>query len=124
LNLEGVSAKEDNQICVSCHEKSNKTLVLSWSESRMGQAGVTCIDCHGSHHKSAEDVVRASLMVGRVCQRCHPVEMERFKSGKHSQAWASVYKFKKVLELPPEMIDAEEGCGGCARGLPPLSWGN
>jgi len=39
--------------------------------------------------------------------------MARFKSGKHAQAWASVYQFKKVLELPAEMIDAEEGCGGC-----------
>jgi len=80
----------------------------------MGQQGVTCIDCHGTHHKTAEDAVRASLMVGRLCERCHPTEMTRFKSGKHAQAWTSVYKFGKVLDLPPEMIDAEEGCGGIA----------
>ncbi|MFQ6077846.1 MAG: multiheme c-type cytochrome, partial [Thermodesulfobacteriota bacterium] len=113
LNLHGVSAKEDNRICVNCHEKINTSLVVSWRESRMGQAGVTCIDCHGSHHTSAEDAVRTGLMVGRLCEKCHPNEMAQFKSGKHAQAWASVYQFKKVLELPPEMIDAEEGCGGC-----------
>jgi len=108
-----VPAKENNRICVSCHEKSTASLVRSWRESPMGKAGVTCIDCHGSHHKSAEDAVRASLMVGRLCGGCHPTEMTRFKSGKHAQAWTSVYRFKKVLELPAEMIDAEEGCGGC-----------
>ncbi len=113
LNLHAVSAEEDNRICVNCHEKLNPSLVLSWKESPMGKAGVTCVDCHGSHHKSAEDAARASLMVGRLCERCHPTEMSQFKSGKHAQAWASVYQFKKVLELPPEMIDAEEGCGGC-----------
>ena len=113
LNLRGISAKEDNQICVDCHEKMNLSLVQSWRESPMGQAGVTCIDCHGSHHTSAEDAVRASLMVGQLCGGCHPTEMARFKSGKHAQAWTSIYRFKKVLELPPEMIDAEEGCGGC-----------
>ncbi len=113
LDFPAVSAEVDNQTCTSCHEKTNRSLVVSWRESRMGQQGVTCIDCHGTHHKTAEDAVRASLMVGRLCERCHPTEMARFKSGKHAQAWASVYKFGKVLELPPEMIDAEEGCGGC-----------
>jgi hydroxylamine dehydrogenase len=113
LNLHGVSAKEDNRACVSCHEKINASLIESWRESPMAHQGVTCIDCHGSHHRSAEDAVRASLMVGRLCERCHPTEMAQFKSGKHAQAWASVYRFTKVLELPAEMIDAEEGCGGC-----------
>ena len=113
LDPQAVPAKVDNRACVSCHEKMNRGLVVSWRESPMAQHGVTCIDCHGSHHKSADDAVRASLMVGRLCERCHPNEMAQFKSGKHAQAWASVYKFTKVLELPPEMIDAEEGCGGC-----------
>ncbi len=113
LNLQGVSAKEDNRACVSCHEKIHANLVVSWRESPMAQHGVTCIDCHGRYHKSAKDAVRASLMVGRLCERCHPNEMAQFKSGKHAQAWASVYRFTKVFELPPEMIDAEEGCGGC-----------
>lgn len=113
LNLQSVSAKEDNRICVNCHEKTNTSLVVSWRESPMGRHGVTCIDCHGSHHKSAEDAVRVSLIVGRICEKCHTHEMAQFKLGKHAQAWTSVYKFKKVLELPPEMIDAEEGCGGC-----------
>ena len=113
LNLRHASAKEANRICVNCHEKMNPSLVVSWRESRMGKAGVTCVECHGSHHKSADDAVRASLMVGRLCERCHPVQMARFKTGKHAQAWASINQFKKVMELPPEMIDAEEGCGGC-----------
>jgi len=113
LNLQGLSAEEDNRVCVNCHQKLNPSLVSSWKESPMGQAGVTCIDCHGSHHTSAEDAVRASLMVGRLCETCHPVQTARFKKGKHAQAWTSVYTFKKVMELPPEMIDAEEGCGGC-----------
>jgi hypothetical protein len=52
LNLRGISAKEDNRICVDCHEKRSSSLVLSWRESRMAQSGVTCIDCHGSHGRS------------------------------------------------------------------------
>jgi hydroxylamine dehydrogenase len=113
LNLHGVSAKEDDRTCISCHEKIQASLVVSWRESPMARQGVTCIDCHGSFHKSAEDAVRASLMVGRLCEKCHPTEMAQFKSGKHAQAWVSVNRVTKVLELPLEMIDAEEGCGGC-----------
>ena len=110
------SAQTESEIageCLACHKENTPGLYQQWYNSQHAVHKVTCIDCHGSHHKSAEDATRASLMVGRLCERCHPTEMAQFKSGKHAQAWASVYRFTKVFELPPEMIDAEEGCGGC-----------
>ncbi|MBW2059745.1 MAG: cytochrome C [Deltaproteobacteria bacterium] len=103
----------DNRICIDCHSKTNPGIVSSWNQSRMAWSGVTCIDCHGSDHKSGDDAFRISMLVGRVCERCHQEEARQFHEGKHAGAWTSVYALSDVEALPVELVEGEQGCGGC-----------
>jgi nitrate/TMAO reductase-like tetraheme cytochrome c subunit len=103
----------DNRICVECHTRTNPGIIATWNKSRMASSGVTCIDCHGSDHQGSDDTFRISMLVGRVCQNCHPDEVRQFQSGKHAQAWISVYTLPDVSAMPDELIEGEYGCGGC-----------
>ena len=103
----------DNRTCVDCHSKINPGIISTWQQSRMTRAGVTCIDCHGSDHQSDDDAFRISMLVGRVCEKCHPDEVKQFQAGKHATAWTSVYTLPDVEALPVELVEGEQGCGGC-----------
>ncbi len=102
-----------NKTCLNCHSKINPKIVSTWQESRMAMSGVTCIDCHGSDHHRDDDAFRISMLVGRVCENCHAEEVKQFQSGKHAQAWTSVYTLPDVEALPSELVEGEQGCGGC-----------
>lgn len=103
----------DNRVCVDCHSRINPKIISTWQESRMAVSGVTCIDCHGSDHYTDDDAFRISMLVGRVCEKCHPDEVKQFHAGKHARAWTSVYSLPDVEALPTELVEGEQGCGGC-----------
>ncbi len=103
----------DNKICLDCHSQINPKIISTWQESRMALSGVTCIDCHGSDHHSADDAFRISMIVGGICQKCHSDEVLQFQDGKHARAWTSVYTLPDVEALPTELVEGEQGCGGC-----------
>jgi hydroxylamine dehydrogenase len=109
----GAFPSANSMLCLDCHEKINPRIVSTWKDSPMAKEGVSCIDCHGSDHQSDSDAFRVSMAVGQVCQDCHPEEAEGFKSGKHARAWESVYALAAIRALPEELIEGEQGCGGC-----------
>lgn len=113
FSAQGGQSVVDNRICVDCHSKINPGIISTWKQSRMAWSGVTCIDCHGSDHQGADDAFRISMLVGRVCEKCHSEEARQFQAGKHARAWTSVYTLPDVEALPTELIEGEQGCGGC-----------
>ena len=55
-----VAAAQD---CVECHTGTTPQIVEDWRLSAHNEAEVSCSDCHGAEHTSAEDVAYKSIAV-------------------------------------------------------------
>ncbi len=99
--------------CVDCHSKITPNIVSDWKLSKHSQMEVTCISCHGDQHTSAEDVVKVKLPTPETCATCHQTQVEQYKKGKHSIAWAAMLAMPTIHWQPMAMVEGEKGCGGC-----------
>ena len=99
--------------CVDCHQKSNPTLVKQYLEGTMGKAEIECSQCHGSEHRNATDYKKVRMPNADTCRPCHAKQVEQFKAGKHSLAWAAMTAIPFATRQPKEVI--EKGCAGCHR---------
>ena len=64
--------------CVECHEKVTPGIVKDFSRSAMSDADLTCDTCHGSDHKSANDVDKVKLPTPETCKTCHEDRYEQY----------------------------------------------
>lgn len=99
--------------CLSCHTSVTPGIVSDWKLSKHNRAGVDCAMCHGDDHRSAADVVKAKIPTPDTCATCHQTQVEQFKKGKHSLAWAAMKAMPTIHWQPMAMIEGEKGCGGC-----------
>ena len=99
--------------CVSCHREVTPNIVKDWELSQHRVRGVDCAMCHGSGHRSAEDVALVKTATPEVCGTCHPVQTDQFKAGKHALAWASMEAMPTTHWLPMALTGGMKGCGGC-----------
>ncbi len=99
--------------CVSCHRETTPNIVKDWELSQHRVRGVDCAMCHGSEHRSAEDVELVKTATPDVCATCHPVQTDQFKAGKHALAWASMEAMPTTHWLPMALTGGMKGCGGC-----------
>ena len=99
--------------CVDCHQKSDPTLVKQYLEGTMGKAEIECSQCHGSEHRNATDYKKVRMPNADTCRPCHAKQVEQFKAGKHSLAWAAMTAIPFTARQPKEVI--EKGCAGCHR---------
>ena len=99
--------------CADCHQKINPILVSQYLESAMGKADVECSQCHGSEHRNATDYRKVKMPNAETCKPCHAKQVEQFKAGKHSLAWAAMTAMPFTARQPKEVID--KGCAGCHR---------
>jgi len=99
--------------CVECHNKVTPNIVSDWKLSKHSQAEITCAACHGDQHNSSSDVAKAKLPTPDTCATCHSTQVDQYKKGKHSIAWAAMKAMPTIHWQPMAMIEGEKGCGGC-----------
>jgi len=99
--------------CLDCHSKVTPNIVSDWKLSKHSQVEVSCVACHGDQHMSASDVDKVKLPTPDTCAACHQTQVEQFKKGKHSMAWAAMKAMPTIHWQPMAMIEGEKGCGGC-----------
>ena len=103
----------DASICIDCHGKKTPNIVSDWKLSKHSGAGITCIACHGDQHTSDSDVAQVQIPTPETCAQCHEAQVEQYKKGKHSMAWASMKAMPTIHWQPMAMTTGEKGCGGC-----------
>ena len=99
--------------CIECHSKQTPNIVSDWKLSKHSQAEVTCVACHGDRHQSASDVSKVKIPTPETCAQCHSTQVEQYKHGKHSKAWAAMLAMPTIHWQPMAMIEGQKGCGGC-----------
>src|SRR5512139_811155 len=90
LFLWPASGHSQSNPCVDCHAKITPAVVEDWQLSRHSKEGVTCDECHGDAHKSADDAAKAQIPTPETCAPCHEERVAQFKKGKHAFAWAAM----------------------------------
>ncbi len=101
------------QDCVQCHKQATPAVVTDWSLSKHAQNDVTCEQCHGGEHTTAEDWKEAAFASPEVCEQCHPDQVSQYQGGKHAQAWVSVMAMPTTHFQPMALLQGMEGCTGC-----------
>ena len=99
--------------CIECHSKITPNIVSDWKLSKHSQVEVTCVACHGDQHTSASDVAKVRIPTPDTCATCHQTQVEQFRKGKHSVAWAAMLAMPTIHWQPMAMIEGQKGCGGC-----------
>ncbi|MGO9125948.1 MAG: multiheme c-type cytochrome [Terriglobales bacterium] len=99
--------------CIDCHSKVTPNIVSDWKLSKHSQVEVTCVACHGDQHSSASDVSKARIPTPETCATCHLTQVEQFRKGKHSIAWAAMKAMPTIHWQPMAMTEGMKGCGGC-----------
>ena len=99
--------------CIDCHSKVTPKIVSDWKLSKHSQSSIDCAVCHGDEHKSVADVAKVRIPTPDTCAQCHATQVEQYKKGKHSLAWAAMKAMPTIHWQPMAMIEGEKGCGGC-----------
>lgn len=110
-----VAAAQNASACVNCHAKETPNIVAQWQKGIMAQKGLDCSVCHGSEHKDVTDVAKARLPTPDTCKGCHTKQVEQYRAGKHSLAWAAMNTMPMITHQPSPIVDTEgfKGCSGC-----------
>ena len=99
--------------CIDCHSKVTPNIVSDWKLSKHSQLDVSCVTCHGDQHTTADDVAKVKIPTPDTCATCHQTQVEQYKKGKHSMAWAAMLAMPTIHWQPMAMIEGQKGCGGC-----------
>jgi len=100
-------------VCVNCHKTVTPSIVTDWELSQHSKKSVSCANCHGSGHTTADDVDEAAVPTPDVCAGCHQDQVDQFSKGKHALAWASFQAMPTTHQLPGTLVEGMKGCGGC-----------
>jgi hydroxylamine dehydrogenase len=106
-------AQDAGSSCLDCHSKKTPNIVSDWKLSKHSGVGVLCVACHGDAHNSDSDVAKVKIPTPETCAQCHQAQVEQFKHGKHSLAWASMKAMPTIHWQPMAMTEGQKGCGGC-----------
>jgi len=99
--------------CIECHSKQTPNIVSDWKLSKHSQLEVSCVSCHGDGHQSASDVAKVKIPTPETCAQCHETQVEQYKHGKHSKAWAAMMAMPTIHWQPMALIEGQKGCGAC-----------
>ena len=100
--------------CIECHEKVTPGIVKQFLSGKMGKAGVDCSACHGSEHMTSTDYKKAKFPTPDTCKRCHPVQVQQFRAGKHDLGWIAFNAMPMVTHQPRAIVGpGYKGCSGC-----------
>lgn len=104
---------DSSSSCVECHSKTTPNIVSDWKLSKHSQAEIGCVACHGDQHQSSADVSKVKIPTPDTCAQCHQTQVEQYRHGKHSKAWAAMMAMPTIHWQPMAMIEGQKGCGGC-----------
>jgi hypothetical protein len=100
--------------CIDCHKDVTPGIVEQHLEGAMGKKGFDCSICHGTEHKSADDVDLARMPTPDTCATCHPNQANQYREGKHSLAWIAMEAMPMLDHQPrPVVGEGYKGCSGC-----------
>ncbi len=108
-----LSTNSYGQNCIECHKEVSPNIVSDWQVSKHAENDVDCSVCHGENHNSADNVELVELPTPETCAECHDTQVEQFKKGKHSIAWAAMNAMPTIHMQPMSQIEGMKGCGGC-----------
>jgi len=110
--LQGSAGAEST--CIGCHKKVTPGIVEQFLSGKMGKAGIDCSACHGSEHTGMADYSKAKMPTPDTCKKCHPVQVEQFRAGKHELGWIAFKAMPMVNHQPRAIVgDGYKGCSGC-----------
>ena len=98
--------------CEECHIKISPKMVKDFNRGVMSET-MSCKNCHGSAHKSADDVENVQLPTIETCQACHPDQAGQYLSGKHALGLIALNAMPYTHSQPKAFIEGQKGCGGC-----------
>ncbi|HHI03531.1 MAG: cytochrome C [Candidatus Zixiibacteriota bacterium] len=101
------------EVCIQCHTEITPGIVSDWQLSKHSDNDISCADCHGDGHKTADDVAGVNIPTPNTCNECHETQVEQFSKGKHAAAWAALKAMPTTHALPMALVDGMKGCGGC-----------
>ncbi|MDY6932789.1 MAG: multiheme c-type cytochrome [Spirochaetota bacterium] len=99
--------------CIDCHKKVNPQRVIDWESSKHSESGITCFSCHGSEHKSNNDIDLVEMPHEETCGECHERQFDQFIKGKHNLGWSSMMAMPVTHMEPEILMIGGKGCGGC-----------
>ena len=101
--------------CIDCHSKKTPNIVSDWKLSKHSSMNVTCVTCHTDPHESSAEPgkKKTTLPTPDTCKQCHETQVEQYRHGKHSKAWAAMMAMPTIHWQPMAMIEGQKGCGGC-----------
>jgi hydroxylamine dehydrogenase len=100
--------------CVACHKEVTPGVVQQHLSGAMGQAGVTCGDCHGYDHKTKEDAKLAKMPTPQTCASCHEDQVAQFQKGKHHLSWIASSSMPMWGHQSRAIVgEGYKGCAGC-----------
>lgn len=100
-------------LCVDCHKEITPGIVSDWELSKHSQSGIKCSVCHGNQHHGDKDIGKARIPTPETCATCHKTQVQQFKKGKHSFAWAAMKAMPTAHWQPMALMEGMKGCGGC-----------
>lgn len=82
---------DDDDNCIACHKTQNIGLYEQWKNSKHGEAGIVCLDCHGANAGDVdgfehEGELIATLVTPKDCAKCHEEEAEQTMNSYHAHA--------------------------------------
>jgi hypothetical protein len=98
---------------VECHKKITPGIVNDWQLSKHSKNKISCSECHGDQHKSAQDVSKVNIPTPDTCANCHEARVKQYKAGKHAAAWAAMKAMPTAHWQPMALMEGMKGCGGC-----------
>jgi DmsE family decaheme c-type cytochrome len=69
--LKGLSSRQLNAVCLTCHEKATQS---SWMTSMHDRRNVACADCHSVHSFKSVDAQLKTVRDTDTCVSCHKAE--------------------------------------------------
>ncbi len=129
---------EAGKACITCHAKTSKGLATQWEESKHGQIGLNCLDCHRASEDDDDAITHEGEVIATVvspkdCGRCHVTEYNQQKGSVHANAAAIIKNRIPALENVGGPAIVAGGCDQChgstvkLRGdgtLDPATWPN
>ena len=97
--------------CQTCHMKTTPKQVEDFNRGVMSES-MTCADCHGEDHTTADDYAYAKLPTIETCSACHEEQAEQHLSGKHALAAMAMNAMPYTHMQPDVLIEGQKGCGG------------
>jgi hydroxylamine dehydrogenase len=111
---------DESKPCVACHTQKTPGIVAQWRDSRHGELGISCWECHNTQAKDDPAAFRhegatiVTAVTPKACEPCHFGIVEEFEKSHHASAAKFIGSLDNVLgEVVEGRLAAVNGCWQC-----------